>query len=126
MKALLIADDSEAKIMLLQGLLRHAHWPSAVYIARATEEAEQLIAKHDIAFAFVDFYIPSKNGPAVIRTLKAKNPAARCILVSSSDQQKNIDEATAAGAEGFVCTSWEGNRAETLLLENIAAWKNDI
>lgn len=123
MPTLLIADDSEAKLMLLKGLVRHAHWQGDVHIARTTEEADAFIAEHDIGFAFVDYYIPSRNGPAVIRALKEKNPSAHCILVSSSDQQKNIDEAMAAGAEAFVCTSWEGDRAEKAISELLEQWK---
>lgn len=126
MKTLLIADDSEAKLMLLKGLVRHAGWGGDVLVARTTEEAEAHIAAHTVGFAFIDFYIPSKNGPAVIRALKAKRPDAQCILVSSSDQQKNIDEAASAGADGFVCTSWEGDRAERELLEVLERWNGMI
>lgn len=122
MTALLIADDSEAKIMLLKAVLRHAKWPGEVLVAHTTEEAEALIGAHDIRFAFIDYYIPSKNGPAIIRTLKAKTPDARIVLVSSSDQQENIAEARAAGADGFVCTSWEGERAEKAILGILEEW----
>lgn len=123
MPTLLIADDSEAKLMLLKSLVRHAHWSGNVLIAETTAEAMRLIAEHDIGFAFIDYYIPSENGPAIILALKAKRPDAHCILVSSSDQQKNIDAAALAGAEGFVCTSWEGDRAERELLEILEQWK---
>lgn len=120
----LIADDSDAKLMLLKAVLRHAKWDGEILIAKTTEEAEKLIADRDIGFAFIDFYIPSKNGPSVIRALKMKNPAAHVALVSSSEQQKNIDEANAAGAERFVCTTWEGDRAERVLLDILEQWSS--
>ena len=123
MAVLLIADDSEAKLMLLRSLVRHAHWEGDVLVAKTTAEAMRLIREHDVAFGFIDYYIPSENGPAIIRALKAAHPAAHCILVSSSDQRENIDEAVSAGAEGFVCTSWEGDRAERELLEILEQWK---
>lgn len=123
MTALLIADDSAAKIMLLQSLVRHVHWEGEVLIAETTAEAMRLIREHDIGFGFIDYYIPSENGPAIIRALKAARPESRCVLVSSSDQQKNIEEAQAAGAEGFVCTSWEGDRAEKAILDILEQWK---
>lgn len=124
MRPLLIADDSEAKRMLLKSLLRHAKWPGEVLVAQTTEEAMQQMRDHpDIGFAFIDYYIPSHNGPAVIHNLKQQCPDAHIALVSSSDQQKNIEEAKAAGAEAFVCTSWEGDRAERELLDLIEQWK---
>ncbi len=121
--ALLLADDSETKLMLLERVLGHAKWPGDIVVARTTDEAEALIAAHDIGFAFVDYYMPSKNGPAVIHALKAKHPAAHVVLVSSSDRQHNIDEAMAAGAEGFVCTTWQADRVESALLGVIDEWR---
>lgn len=123
MASFLIADDSEAKRMLMHAILRHVKWAGEIFTAKTSEEAMMLIERHpDIGCAFIDFYIPSANGPAIIRALKAKNPAARIALVSSSDERKNIDQATIAGAEAFVCTSWESDRAERALLDLLDNW----
>ncbi len=123
MHPFLIADDSAAKRMLLHGLLHHAKWPGEVLVAETTEQALELIEKHpDIGFAFIDYYIPSQNGPAIIKALKTKNPSAHVVLVSSSEQQENIDEAKAAGAEDFVCSTWDGERTPNKIFEILHEW----
>lgn len=123
MAKFLIADDSHGKMMLLQGMLHRAGWTDTVLIAETTEEAETHIDTHpDIAFAFIDYYMPSANGPAVIARLKAANPASRIALVSSADNAENRDDAIAAGAEAFVCTSWPADEVEKGLMDVLREW----
>lgn len=122
-KALLIADDSPQKIALLQHFLHKAKWNDNIVTAETTEDAMQLIDMHDIGFAFIDYYIPSRNGPAIIAYLKQKNPAAHIALVSSSDKKSNFDEATAAGAEACICTTYQADEVEKTILERIEEWK---
>ncbi len=119
----LIADDSSGKIALLTSLLEKAHWNGTLYIAQTTKEAMDIIdLDPEINFAFVDYYIPKENGPAVIAYLKKKNPAARIALVSSGDNAKNNEEAKVAGAEAFICTSDEGDRVERVVMELLDEW----
>ncbi len=122
----LIADDSEGKQMLLQGLLRHSHWDVQLLVAYSTEEAKKLINDHpDIAFAFIDYNIPSENGPAVIRYLKEKNPQARIALTTSMDTEKYFQEARSAGAEICICTVYQLDEVERSILGLIEEWRNE-
>lgn len=122
---LLIADDSEGKILLLRAALRSAQWEGDVLIAKTMEEAFVLIDAHpDIGFGMIDYYIPSENGPAIIRRLKEMNPDARIALVSSSDNKTNAQEAKDAGAEVCICTSNEASVVERTLQEVITEWKD--
>lgn len=121
MKDFLIADDSPNKIQLMLLMLKHAGWEGDVVLAETTEHAMQLIDEHDFGFAFVDYYMPSKNGPAVIKYLKEKNPSARIALVSSADNADNFAEARAAGAETCICSTHEIDQVErefSVLLSN--------
>lgn len=103
---LLIADDSDAKQLMLEGFVRHNHWKVALLHAMTTEEAKKLIDEHpDITFAFVDYEMPTENGPAVIQYLKAKNPQAHIALISASDSDRYVSDAKAAGAETCICTT---------------------
>ncbi len=82
-----------------------------------------LIDQHpDISAAFIDYYIPSENGPAIIRYLKVKNPQARIALVSSADSRKNSEEAKAAGAEAVICTSDQADEVESTILGLLKEW----
>ena len=104
----LIADDSEAKQFLLEGFLKRSHWNVKILKATSTDEAKRIVDQHpDIAFAFVDYEMPSENGPAVIAYLKKVNPSARIALVSASDADRYESEAYQAGAEAFICTTRE-------------------
>ncbi len=120
----LIADDSEAKMMLLTLMLRKAKWEGTMYKAYSTDEAKKMIDDHpDIAFAFIDYYMHREFGPAVIRYLKSKNPAARIALVSSSDKQSNCEEAKAAGAETCICTTYQMDEVERRLMDILVEWR---
>ena len=122
-QSFLIADDSVSKITFLTLLLEKEKWKGSILIARTTEEAIALIDEHEnIAFAFVDYYIPHHNGPAVIRHLKEKNPQARIALVSSSDNQQNADEAKRKGAEAVVCASDPEDQVEGKLRMLLNEW----
>ncbi|MBM3227285.1 response regulator [Candidatus Peribacteria bacterium] len=121
----LIADDSEGKQMLLQGLLRHSHWNVELLVAYSTEEANNLINEHpDIAFAFIDYNIPSENGPAVMRSLREKSPQARIALITSMDSATCFAEAKQAGAEACICTAYQRDDVERTISELIDQWRD--
>ena len=119
----LIADDSPGKMLMLQAFLKKAQWEGEVLTAETAEEAEEIVEEHpEIGFAFIDYYIPSKNGPWIIRMLKTKNPTARIALVTSSERKDNQEEAIAAGAEKCICTSYEAEIVEREVMNVLSEW----
>lgn len=122
--ALLIADDSPQKIMMLTHFLKQVKWEGHIFTAETTDDAIALIDEHpDIRFGLIDYYMPTENGPAVIHHLKSTNPSARIALVSSSDNKSNYDEAMAAGAETCICTTYQSDVVEKTLMELLEEWK---
>ena len=119
---ILIADDQQHKIDLIRSMLVHLTCDTEPLIAMTTEDAMRLIDTHDITHAFVDYYIPTKNGPAIISYLKAKNPAAHIALVSSSDNPRRNAEAKNAGAEACICTSDEMDTVEQAFRDLLENW----
>ncbi len=120
----LVADDSPHKTAMLKDLLAIAQWKDPILFAMTSEEAMRLIDEHpDISHAFVDYYIPSDNGPAIIKHLKEKNPAANIVLVSSSDNGENQEQAMDAGAEACICTSDRSDIVERAILDILEEWK---
>ena len=102
---------------MLQEFLKRVKWQGEILIARTCQEAYHFIDTHDdITAAFVDYYIPKDNGPAIIRALKKKYPLCKIALVSSSDNVKNAEEAREAGAEEVICTSYQSDYVEAQLL----------
>ncbi len=123
MKTFLIVDDSHEKILFLRAMLKRADWKGEILEAMTTEDAKAMIDAHpEISAAFVDYYIPSGNGPVIIAYLKAKNPQARIALVSSGDSAKNSEEAKTAGAETVICTGYESDVVEDQLLTLLREW----
>lgn len=119
---LLIADDNPSKIILMQGMLFRGKWEGEIVTAATSDDAKKLIDEHDIDFAFVDFYIPSENGPAIIKYLKAKNPDSHIALVSSSDAIENFDAAKKAGAELCICTTHPADEVERIFVDVLEEW----
>ena len=120
----LVADDSPHKTAMLKDLLAIAQWKDPVLFATTSEEAIRLIDEHPgITHAFVDYYIPSANGPAIIAYLKDKNPATSIVLVSSSNNGENQERAMEAGAEACICTSDRSDMVERAILDILEEWK---
>lgn len=123
MKTFLIADDSREKILFLRHMLKCAKWEGNLLIAETTEEAKALInANPDISAAFIDYYIPSENGPVVIAYLREKCPQSRIALVSSADNPENTARAKKAGAEAAICTTHQSDFVEREVLGLLEAW----
>ena len=125
MHTFLIADDSDGKVMMLTILVKKSGIAEKIVRARTTEEAKKLIDTEKPAFAFVDYEMPTEEGPAVIRYLKQKNSAARIALVSSSNAEEYVSNAKDAGAETCLCTSYEEDRVVADITDVLARWKGD-
>ncbi|MEQ1849624.1 MAG: response regulator [Candidatus Peribacteraceae bacterium] len=122
MPIFLIADDSPHKMQMLLGVLERSDWRGEILTAETTEEAMKIIDERKIDAAFVDYYIPSALGPAIITHLKSKNPSARIALVTSSPSERVAHDGSNAGAEAVVCTSHEAAAVEKQLLHLLDDW----
>ena len=125
MPSFLIVDDSHEKIAMIRHYLKQTGYAGDILTAMTTEEALDVIDEQEaIAAAFVDYYIPRKNGPAVIRRLKQKFPDCRVALVSSADNAANAAEAKAAGAEVAICTTHRSDEVERQILDTLSDWQS--
>lgn len=123
MKDFLIADDSPNKVQLMRLMLKHSKWEGNVLFAETTEDALKLIDENDVGYAFIDYYIPSKNGPSVIAYVKEKNPDAHIALTTSTDNQENFREALDAGAETCICTTYQIDEVERAFMGLLEEWR---
>lgn len=122
MKTFLIADDTPRKTRLFLELLKKAGWQGEIFTADTVEGAKELIDRNQIDSAFIDYYIPTTNGPSIIRYLKQVWPKARVALVSSIDDALNSMEARQAGAEVTAFTHDDPEKVEQKLLKIIREW----
>ncbi len=122
MSAFLIADDSDGKAMMLQVLVKKSGIATTIVRASTTDEAKKLIDIEMPAFAFIDYEMPTEQGPAIIAYLKEKNPKARIALVSSSNSERRQKEALEAGAETCICTSFQEDEVVSAITETLTLW----
>jgi DNA-binding NarL/FixJ family response regulator len=60
-------------------------------------------ARPDVAI--IDISMPGMNGIDTVRQLKAQDPRARVLMLTSSEEQEDVVAAIDAGAEGYVTKS---------------------
>lgn len=110
-------------MLILQTFVERSGIADKILTAPTTDNAKQLIDTHTIDAAFIDYYIPSENGPSLIAHIRQNHPSARIALVSSSDEAENQTEAINAGAEACICTSYEQEEVEETVATLLESWK---
>ena len=106
---------------MLRGILQQSGWKGTILVATTSEEAMEVIERSTrIDCAFIDYYIPSHNGPSIIHHLRSAFPESRIALVSSADNAKNAEEAQHAGADSVVCSTFEDS--EERLKNLVQGW----
>lgn len=119
----LIADDTPVKIDFLRRFVERM-LDCEILTAATTDEAKELINEHvEIACAFVDYEMPSENGPAVIEALVQRNPNCLVALTSTSDARSYQRNALDAGAQTCICTSHALDEVEEDINMTLAQWK---
>ncbi|MEI8229619.1 MAG: response regulator [Candidatus Peregrinibacteria bacterium] len=119
----LIADDSDWKRNFLKIVVQESGIDTAIIEAPTSEEAIDLIEESvGITAAFIDYNIPSENGPEIIRVLREKFPKCHIALVTTADGEFFRKEAMDAGADAFVTTSYGEDVSRERLLELLEEW----
>lgn len=123
MSTFFIADDSQAKIMMLTALVKHAKIADEIVVAHTTEEAKKMINEHTFTYAFIDYEMPSENGPAVISYLREKQPNVFIALETSADSEEYERNARDAGATEFICTSYPADEVAAKVNDVLEKWR---
>ena len=124
MTTFLIADDSDAKALWLEAMVKKSGFADTVIRARTTDEAKALIDEHHPEAAFIDYEMPSEDGPAVIAYLREHNTSAKIAMASSSNSQHYQEDATKAGADAYICTSFEEEDVVEKVMNTLTEWGN--
>ncbi len=100
---LIVADDHPMVRAGLGQIL--AGLERGVVIVEAADFASAkaaLVAHPDADLALVDLFMPGMSGTASVALLAASSPTVPLVVVSASDTPRDIRDALAAGASGFV------------------------
>lgn len=100
-KRVLIADDSKLMRRILARILSSAGYAVAAE-AKNGVEAVSLYQKFKPDIVTMDIVMPGLDGLQALKVIKALDPNARVVMVSSIGQQDVIMEAIRAGAKDFL------------------------
>jgi two-component system response regulator DevR len=99
---LLIVDDSPLIRAGLRAVLEDH--PAVTIVGEAGTAAEGLAAvmRHKPDVVLLDLRLPDKSGFAACRDILARRPGTRVLILTSAADERNVDEAIAVGAHGYL------------------------
>ena len=80
--------------------------------AGSGEEAVQMFKKHRPEITLMDLRLPGMSGLEALRAIRAYDPQARCVVLTTYEGDEDIHQALAAGAVGYII---KGMSHETLV-----------
>lgn len=99
----LIADDDEFfRIALRSILLRQLRLREAIETGSFDEALERLAERKDVSLALFDLQMPGLETPMSLRVVRENFPRAQVVVVSSSQDRRDILAALHAGVHGYV------------------------
>ena len=108
MANIMIADDSDAIRLVLKDLLgigKH----SVVAEAVNGDEAVDLFFKTGPDLLLLDLAMPKKDGLTVLTEIMEKDPQAKVVLITASDDQKIINKCLEIGAKSAISKPFDFN-----------------
>lgn len=106
-RVLIVEDD----LAIQQALSRFLAERGRIVVAAVSKGGEASAWAQQAEVAIVDMSLPDVAGPAVLRALKRENPALRAIVLSAHGDAATLNDAIAAGADGYLL---KGCRLEAL------------
>lgn len=104
----MVADDSDAIRLVLRDILaigKHTVVAEAVN----GEEAVELFFENSPDILLLDLAMPKKDGLTVLKEIIEKNPQAKVVLITASDDQKIITQCLQIGAVSCISKPFDFN-----------------
>lgn len=100
---ILIADDDPISRRLLHRLLQ-GFWEGEVLVAKDGQEAWEILGETFCPLVIMDWMMPRMDGTELCRRIRAANfdRYIYCILLTARDDQNDVLEGLAAGADDYV------------------------
>ena len=105
---IMIADDSDAIRLVLNDILSIGNHTIAGEAING-EEAVNLFFKTSPDLLLLDLAMPKKDGLTVVKEIMEKNPQAKIILITASDDQKIINQCLELGASSCISKPFDIN-----------------
>jgi two-component system chemotaxis response regulator CheY len=108
MANIMVADDSDAIRLVLRDILAIGKH-NVVAEAVNGDEAVDLFFKISPDILLLDLAMPKKDGLTVLKEIIEKNPQAKVILITASDDQKIITQCLQIGAVSCISKPFDFN-----------------
>jgi two-component system, chemotaxis family, chemotaxis protein CheY len=123
MARIMIADDSEAIRMVLKDILEVGNH-QLVAEAKDGVEAVEKFDKEKPDLLLLDFAMPRKDGESALEEIITKNPKAKVIMITASDNLNTINECMNIGSSAFLLKPFDFDNvleviSEVLTLEKL-------
>ncbi len=101
MARIMVTDDSDAIRMVLKDILEIGHHE---LVAEATNgmEAVEKFSKTKPDLLLLDLAMPKKDGMSALKEILARNPSAKIIMITASDNLSTMTECINAGALAYL------------------------
>jgi two-component system response regulator DevR len=104
----LLIDDSPIIRLGLRSALEDYADISIVAEAGSAADGLAAVAKHKPDVVLLDLHLPDKSGLQVCRELLKLRPQTRVLVLTSSSNERNVQEALSAGARGYLLKDNDG------------------
>lgn len=99
----LVVEDIATSRLLVAGILRSLGAPRVMSAASGEEALEKLSRAEELpSVVFCDWLMPGMDGIAVLSEIKRLYPATKVVMLTSKTEAKDVAEAVAKGADGFI------------------------
>src|SRR5919108_5527787 len=98
----MVADDDEAVLDAMSGLLSSDPALDVVGTARDARTAIDLAERHEPDVALVDVRMPRGGGTTAAREIRRRSPETHVVALSASTDAKSVVSTLRAGAVGYV------------------------
>jgi len=105
----MIVDDAAFMRMMIKDILTK----NGYEVCAEAENGAVAVAKYDEAhpdLTLLDITMPEMDGIQALKAIKAKDPAACCIMCSAMGQQAMVIEAIQSGAKDFIVKPFQADR----------------
>ena len=102
MTQILVVDDQNFTRQALQAILEKESDLEVVGKATSGTEAIKYLQRTKIDIAIVDLEMPEMNGLTLAKILNQRFPETKVIILSSNDDEENINAAVESGARGYL------------------------
>ncbi|NVD08117.1 response regulator [Vibrio sp. JPW-9-11-11] len=114
---ILIVDDSKATLEIVRrGLESFGYCRLSIKKASEAQQAMKLAEEWQPDIVLTDWYMPNMSGLALIQELMKLNQAIKVGMITTVDDQQQIQQAKAAGASFVLTKPFEDSQLHRLLL----------